>query len=458
MANPWKSSSPSRAAAVATSRIATSSGRRAAGLPSDHGLFIGRYLRIVKRHPAPFAARETPADAVVAVDADRGRSCSCSASRPTTCSSASTRSCGCSRSSGTCGSSSRLSGPSCASTSSPATTRSGRSTVTSGAGSTRPPSTRTRTTASAPTTISSSRRTTSSSSRARSRSREPRPADDHGFDPNYPLPCAKVLGAARGRTEGVPHGVGGEHLVDELRLAQRTRGRSTQPRCRTSPGVSRARAKAASPRHHQHGGDLVWQIGTGYFGCRDARRQLRPRPLRRHRRRRSPRVKAIEIKISQGAKPGLGGLLPQAKITKEIAETRGIPMGIDCVSPASHSAFHDADSLLDFAELLAETSGLPVGVKSAVGDLTLFQELARLMTTATAASTSSRSTAARAAPVPGRSRSSTTSRCRSDVGFRACLPHVRRARCHRPARVRRCRTPRACPTARSSRSRWGATA
>ena len=94
-----------------------------------------------------------------------------------------------------------------------------------------------------------------------------------------------------------------------------------------------------------------------------------------------PQVRMIEIKLSQGAKPGLGGLLPAAKVTPEIAALRGVPEGVDCWSPAQHSAFRDADSLLDFIELLATESGLPVGIKSAVGQLDLFRDLAAAMAT-----------------------------------------------------------------------------
>jgi glutamate synthase domain-containing protein 2 len=92
-----------------------------------------------------------------------------------------------------------------------------------------------------------------------------------------------------------------------------------------------------------------------------------------------PRIRALEIKLSQGAKPGLGGVLPAAKITSEISKIRGVPMGRDCISPASHKEFKDVDGLLDFAERLAEATGLPVGIKSAVGDLEFWKELARLL-------------------------------------------------------------------------------
>ena len=90
-------------------------------------------------------------------------------------------------------------------------------------------------------------------------------------------------------------------------------------------------------------------------------------------------MRAIEVKLSQGAKPGLGGLLPAAKVTREISEIRGIPMGQDCASPSRHSAFSDEDSLLDFVELLAAETGVPVGIKSAVGEMRFWYELTRLM-------------------------------------------------------------------------------
>ena len=87
----------------------------------------------------------------------------------------------------------------------------------------------------------------------------------------------------------------------------------------------------------------------------------------------------IEIKLSQGAKPGKGGVLPAAKITPEISAIRGIPMGKDCLSPSYHKAFSDVDSMLDFVELLADRTGLPVGIKSAVGQLDFWHELTQQM-------------------------------------------------------------------------------
>jgi glutamate synthase domain-containing protein 2 len=133
---------------------------------------------------------------------------------------------------------------------------------------------------------------------------------------------------------------------------------------------------AISP-YHRNGADLVLQIGTAYFGCRDEQGRFSLPRLKEMID--SAPVRALEIKLSQGAKPGLGGLLPGAKVTPEIAAIRGIPEGKDCASPSRHTAFHDVDSMLDFVEMLAAETGLPVGVKSAVGDEAFWLELARQM-------------------------------------------------------------------------------
>ena len=130
--------------------------------------------------------------------------------------------------------------------------------------------------------------------------------------------------------------------------------------------------------HHLKGGDLVWQVGTGYFGCREPDGRFSMAKLK-DTIARAPQIRAIEVKLSQGAKPGAGGLLPRAKISREIAEIRGVPMDRDCISPAAHSAFRNADEMLDFVELIASETGLPVGIKSAVGDSAFWEDLARLM-------------------------------------------------------------------------------
>src|SRR4029450_3300683 len=132
--------------------------------------------------------------------------------------------------------------------------------------------------------------------------------------------------------------------------------------------------------HHRHGGELVFQIGTAYFGCRDEKGRVDLQPLQgRKALVAGAPVRPLEIKLSQGAKPGLGGVLPGAKVSAEIAAARGVPEGVDCISPSRHAEFSDTDSLLDWVELLAAETGLPVGIKSAVGDMTFWEKLTGLM-------------------------------------------------------------------------------
>ncbi|MGQ7247837.1 FMN-binding glutamate synthase family protein [Halomonas sp. V046] len=122
---------------------------------------------------------------------------------------------------------------------------------------------------------------------------------------------------------------------------------------------------AISP-YHLRGGDLVWQIGSGYFGCRTEQGGFDPDKFRDNARRES--VKMIEIKLSQGAKPGHGGILPGAKVTQEIASTRGVPVGEDVISPSTHSAFSTPCELIEFIQTLRTLSGdKPVGIKLALG-------------------------------------------------------------------------------------------
>jgi glutamate synthase domain-containing protein 2 len=128
---------------------------------------------------------------------------------------------------------------------------------------------------------------------------------------------------------------------------------------------------------HRHGGELVFQIGTAYFGCRDEDGRFDLQRLKDLVA--GAPVRALEVKLSQGAKPGLGGLLPGVKVTAEIAAIRGIREGRDCVSPSRHAEFTDVDSMLDWVEMLAAETGLPVGIKSAVGDLTFWEQLVALM-------------------------------------------------------------------------------
>ena len=202
---------------------------------------------------------------------------------------------------------------------------------------------------------------------------EPPPGGD---PPQYPLPCSKTLGAYRQRrlqfapasivnVSGMSFGALSANAVEAL-----NRG-AKGANCLHNTG------EGGISDYHLNGAELVWQLGTGYFGCRDAAgrfdlSQFKDKVA-------SCPVRAVEIKLSQGAKPGLGGVLPAAKITPEIARFRGVPLGQDCISPTGHSAFRDEDSLLDFVELLASETGVPVGIKSAVGELRFWKRLARLM-------------------------------------------------------------------------------
>ncbi len=118
--------------------------------------------------------------------------------------------------------------------------------------------------------------------------------------------------------------------------------------------------------HRTYGGDLVWEIGSGYFGCRDANGHFDPARFADNAQ--GDQVKMIEIKLSQGAKPGHGGILPGAKVSPEIAAARGVPVGQDCISPAAHSTFFTPIGLIEWAAQLRQLSGgKPVGIKLCVG-------------------------------------------------------------------------------------------
>ena len=192
----------------------------------------------------------------------------------------------------------------------------------------------------------------------------------------YPVPCAKVLGAKRGRAKAFRPSsavnVSGMSFGSLSAAAVEAINRGVA----LADALHNTGEGGISP-YHRCGGDLIWQIGTGYFGCRaDDGGFSKERFLETID---ANPVKAIEIKLSQGAKPGLGGVLPAAKVTPEIARIRGVPLGQDVISPSHHRAFGDADEMLDFVEDLAESTGLPVGIKSAVGEDRLWRDLAGLM-------------------------------------------------------------------------------
>ena len=121
-----------------------------------------------------------------------------------------------------------------------------------------------------------------------------------------------------------------------------------------------------SAHHRVNGGDLIWEIGSGYFGCRHDDGSFSEEKFMANAT--DPQVKMIEIKLSQGAKPGHGGVLPGPKVTQEIAEARGVPMGVDCVSPAAHSAFSTPVEMMHFiAHLRKLSGGKPTGFKLCIG-------------------------------------------------------------------------------------------
>lgn len=190
------------------------------------------------------------------------------------------------------------------------------------------------------------------------------------------LPSAKVLGEARGRAKafrptsvvnvsGMSFGSLSGNAISALNQGAALAGAMHN----TGEG-------ALSP-HHRQGADIIFQIGTSYFGCRDKSGKFDIAKLKDLVA--GAPVKAIEIKLSQGAKPGLGGMLPGAKVSAEIAQIRGIEEGVDCASPSRHEVFDGIDSMLDFVELVAAETGLPVGIKSAVGELGFWDELAVVM-------------------------------------------------------------------------------
>ena len=180
-----------------------------------------------------------------------------------------------------------------------------------------------------------------------------------GGQPGQPLPghqpCTQPYHASVFNISAMSFGALSANAIRALNQGARTGGFAHD----TGEG-------SISPHHRVHGGDLIWQVASGYFGCRHTDGSFSPERFADNAR--DPQVKMIELKLSQGAKPGHGGMLLGAKVTPEIAATRGIPVGQDCISPASHSAFHTPIEMMQFiAQLRQLAEGKPVGIKLCVG-------------------------------------------------------------------------------------------
>ena len=193
----------------------------------------------------------------------------------------------------------------------------------------------------------------------------------------YFLACAKVMGEFNKRrrpfrpasvinVSAMSYGSLSARAIEALNIG-----------CKKSYAFHNTGEGGLSP-YHKKGADVVFQVGTGYFGIRNPDGSFSMDKLTKLVKE-NPNIRAIEIKLSQGAKPGKGGVLPASKITPEIAEIRHVPLGKDVLSPPSHSTFKNMQEMVDFIEEVAENTGLPVGIKAAIGKLGEWKELASIM-------------------------------------------------------------------------------
>ena len=217
--------------------------------------------------------------------------------------------------------------------------------------------------------------------------------DNHFDVPNYPfirqaafplpapldtdgLPCPKVIGEWRNR----PKAFRPESIVN---ISGMSFGSLSGPaiealnRGAKLAGCMHNTGEGGISRYHRSGGDLIYQLGTGYFGSRDDNGRFSMDRLLAAID--GVPVRAIEVKLSQGAKPGAGGVLPAVKVSQEIAEARGVPVHITVASPSRHSEFASVPEMVEFIERIADATGLPVGIKSAVGERAFWTDLADYM-------------------------------------------------------------------------------
>ncbi len=191
------------------------------------------------------------------------------------------------------------------------------------------------------------------------------------------LPCAKVIGAYNKRKK--PYRPASVINVSAMSFGSLSAAAVES----LNKGVAKSQAyhntgEGGLSPYHKQGGDVVFHFGTGYFGVRTGDGNFSMEKMKKLVAE-NPCIKAIEIKLSQGAKPGKGGVLPGAKITPEIAEIRGVEVGKDVLSPATHKAFSTVSELLELIEAIADETGLPVGIKGAIGKLDQWEELADKM-------------------------------------------------------------------------------
>ncbi len=198
----------------------------------------------------------------------------------------------------------------------------------------------------------------------------------HSMDPNF-LPCAKVMGLHNKRRKPFrPASVINVSAMSFGSLSAKA-VESMNKGVKMADAYHNTGEGGLSP-YHSHGGDVIFHFGTGYFGVRGDDGNFSLEKLIELVNK-NPFVRAIEIKLSQGAKPGKGGVLPAAKITQEISDIRNVPLGKDVLSPPNHSAFSNVREMLELIEQIAEATGLPVGIKAAIGKLEQWEELADLM-------------------------------------------------------------------------------
>jgi len=193
----------------------------------------------------------------------------------------------------------------------------------------------------------------------------------------YFLPCAKVIGAHNKRRK--PFRPASIINISAMSFGSLSAAAVTA----MNQGVEKCDAyhntgEGGLSPYHKQGGDVIFHFGTGYFGVRSRDGNFSMEKLKILVDE-NPCIKGVEIKLSQGAKPGKGGVLPGAKITHEIAEIRGVEVGKDVLSPSTHKAFSSIPELLELIESIAEETGLPVGIKGAIGKLDQWEELADLM-------------------------------------------------------------------------------